>query len=264
MDQHEYDGPRVGDVVRTADGTAGRIVGASGVWSPGVAIPDGQDVYVSTADDLVCVPVSDVAGFPAIDETDSDHPDNYRVTFLGPDPDRGSIENGGCNACRRPFDGSGAAAAVLVVRDHWIRFCTVCTDRLRDAVASYDGRPAAPDPDPAIETARDMGTEAGRAAGSWAIDGNTTAETARAILDGIADGDPEVLDRFGPPSPLSGEWAGDPTPRDVFDAVGLDPDDADRDDVLAAYEQGFSDGYWETVEADAVGIVATDDDGRAV
>lgn len=139
MDQHEYDGPRVGDVVRTADGTDGRIVGASGIWSPGEPLLEG-DVYVSTADDLICVPVSDVAGFPAIDETDSDHPDNFPLRLYGPDPDsRSLMERGGCNACRRPFDGSGDAVAVLVVRDHYTRFCGTCVARLADAVATFDG-----------------------------------------------------------------------------------------------------------------------------
>src|SRR5438105_8155019 len=32
----------------------------------------------------------------------------------------------------------------------------------------------------------------GRAAGSWVLDGNSTQETARRLLDGLADGDPEM------------------------------------------------------------------------
>ena len=85
------------------------------------------------------------------------------------------------------------------------------------------------------------GYAAGKAAGSWVIDGNTTYETAREILRMLDEGDPAVYDSL-PSSPLSGEWAGDPLPRDVLADVGVDEDDDGADDVLSAYEDGFSRG----------------------
>lgn len=53
------------------------------------------------------------------------------------------------------------------------------------------------------------------------------------------------------PSPLSGEWADAPTPRDVLRNLGDGQEfDAEKqpelaDEMLSAYERGFSDGYWD-------------------
>ena len=79
-----------------------------------------------------------------------------------------------------------------------------------------------------------LGRQAGHAAGTWAIDGNTSAETARAILQGYEDGDPAVMDMQ--PSPLSGEWAGE----SIQELFGKRPTDAQLDD----YESAYSDAYW--------------------
>ena len=86
--------------------------------------------------------------------------------------------------------------------------------------------------------AREMGADHGAAAGSWIIDGNTSEETARWWLQGIEDGDPLVMDQL-PSAPLSGEWAGDPTPSSVLAELELDDNDYAADDALSAYEDAF-------------------------
>jgi len=98
--------------------------------------------------------------------------------------------------------------------------------------------------------AAELGREAGHNAGTWVIDGNTTVETARKIPQGYEDGDPEVMDMQ--PSPLSGEWADDPTIQNVLDDIAseaevweIDPDS--EDDLLIVYENSYSDGYWHEV-----------------
>lgn len=95
--------------------------------------------------------------------------------------------------------------------------------------------------DELLERAEEAGYEHGVAAGSWVVDGRTSPEVARRLLDGVADGDPLVVDLL-PSSPLSGEWAGDPSPRDVLESFDLDEDDDLADEVLTAYEAGFSRG----------------------
>jgi hypothetical protein len=81
------------------------------------------------------------------------------------------------------------------------------------------------------------GYEAGKAAGSWVFDGNTSDETYARVLQGWDDGDPEVMDLQ--PSPLSGEWAGE-SPTEL---LGADYTDEDADE----YEAGFSAGFWDEV-----------------
>ena len=90
-----------------------------------------------------------------------------------------------------------------------------------------------------------LGIEHGHNAGIWVIDGNTSDETKRRIIDGIEDCDPEVMNMQ--PSPLSGEWGGDPSPRDILAELGTDEDDDAADDLLTEYESGFSQGYWAEV-----------------
>jgi len=94
---------------------------------------------------------------------------------------------------------------------------------------------------------RELGTIAGQNDGSWAVDGNTSAETAQAIIRGYEDGDPEVMDMM--PSPLSGEFADGPFLPDIFEQVTGDRDyqGDDASDLLDAYEMAYSDAYWTTV-----------------
>lgn len=104
------------------------------------------------------------------------------------------------------------------------------------------------------EDARTRGAEDGRAAGSWVIDGNTSDQTTRAILQGIEDGDPAVLDAF-PSAPLSGEFADGLLPRDVLGWYGMTEDDDAADAILTAYEDGFSSGVVEEVERSARAVL---------
>lgn len=113
---------------------------------------------------------------------------------------------------------------------------------------------AGPSAEAAIGAADSAGYEAGTAAGSWVIDGNTTEETARHLLEGIEDGDPAVLDSL-PSSPLSGEWADAPLPRDVLENVGMAEDDPATDDVLTSYEDGFARGVTDEVTRSARAIL---------
>jgi hypothetical protein len=110
-----------------------------------------------------------------------------------------------------------------------------------------------------LEDARKLGAEHGRAAGSWVIDGNTSRETARAILDGWEDCDPQIMDMM--PAPLSGEWADSMTPArllyELTDGVGeyVHTDDELHDAACAAYEESFEDAYWLEVRASAESVV---------
>lgn len=105
--------------------------------------------------------------------------------------------------------------------------------------------------DELVALASELGADAGRAAASWATDGNTTPATYRRILQGIEDGDPEVLDAYRVPD-LSGEYAGDPTPRTLADELGIDPASDDWADLEAdlcdAWIDGASVGFWDELE----------------
>ena len=103
------------------------------------------------------------------------------------------------------------------------------------------------------EDAERRGYEAGCAAGSWVLDGNSDPEGARRILRGIEEGDPAIVDAL-PSAPLSGEWADSLLPRDVLAWYDLTEDDDGADDVLNAYEQGYSSGAVDTVEREAESI----------
>jgi hypothetical protein len=99
------------------------------------------------------------------------------------------------------------------------------------------------------------GREAGKAAGSWVIDGNTSQEAAQRLLEGILDGDPAVMDLL-PANPLSGEWADDPTPSSLLAEYDLTEDDDLASEVLDAYETGYSDGVMDEVTRTAQVVLA--------
>lgn len=96
-----------------------------------------------------------------------------------------------------------------------------------------------------------LGEENGRAAGSWAVDGNTSDETKRALLAGIADGDPEVLDSMPRPSDVDGATG-------ILTDLGLHPEGSDTDlsPVLEAYENAYDMAYWSEVERACAGVEA--------
>lgn len=93
--------------------------------------------------------------------------------------------------------------------------------------------------------AAEMGYDAGKAAGSWVIDGNTSVEQCRAILKGYEKGDPKIM--YMEPSPLSGEWANSTTPNSIAADFKVDPESGEAADLFDAYEEAFSRGYWDEV-----------------
>ena len=111
----------------------------------------------------------------------------------------------------------------------------------------------------AFAAAEVLGTEQGRNAGSWVTDGNTSEGTYRRLLEGIHSGDPEIMDAL-PSSPLSGEWADDPTPASVLAELSMDEDDDAASDVLDAYEQAFADAVVAEVERACLAVVPTVED----
>jgi len=106
---------------------------------------------------------------------------------------------------------------------------------------------------------RKIAGEHGRAAASWAFDGNTDRATYEAARKGIDAGDPAVMDSFRVPD-LGGEYAGDFTDRDLAGELGIDlPDLADESEsALAAWDSmtkvsetylfAVSDAYWAEIE----------------
>jgi hypothetical protein len=76
--------------------------------------------------------------------------------------------------------------------------------------------------DQLTDRATAIATTHGTSAAGWVFDGNTPDETYRRVLQGITDGDPEVLDAYRVPD-LSGEYASDCTETGLADELGLDP-----------------------------------------
>jgi hypothetical protein len=64
-------------------------------------------------------------------------------------------------------------------------------------------------------------------------------ETARRILAGIDEGDPEILDAFPAPR-LGGEFADDPTWSDVLGEESCEDSDDGRPELLGVYEYAFA------------------------
>lgn len=89
--------------------------------------------------------------------------------------------------------------------------------------------------------AYNAGYEAGQAAGSWVLDGNSSREDAERILSGYEESDPTVMEMC--PSPLSGEWADYSVPE-LSERTGIDLEDEDN---AQDYEDGYSAGYWDEV-----------------
>ena len=133
-------------------------------------------------------------------------------------------------------------------RNHWPH--DACSDTVADP---YDR---------AIAYAADRGTEDGKSAASWYFDGNTDRATYARVLQGIEDGDPEVLDDLPAPD-LSGQWADTLTGPEIVQsailAAGLgDDEETDSslpdwfDAICSAYEDAFA-----TAATDEIIRVAT-------
>lgn len=111
-----------------------------------------------------------------------------------------------------------------------------------------------------LQALHEAGQRAGRNAADWwaqdTVGGRATGDTAgqaRAVLAGIDDGDPAVLDAL-PVCDLSGQWANTPTEADLYahavppDAPGWDDlDTPRRDEAIEAYRDGFDTAAGERV-----------------
>jgi hypothetical protein len=82
----------------------------------------------------------------------------------------------------------------------------------------------------------ELGRSAGRRAASWVFDGNTTERTYAAVLRGIEDGDPVILDRYALRLPA---------PEGITD-------ESERQ----AWEEAAQQGYWDAVEDEARRMLA--------
>lgn len=82
------------------------------------------------------------------------------------------------------------------------------------------------------ERAATVGAEHGTAAAQWV---NVDGLNAQWYVRGLADGDPAVLDSL-PTVPMTGEWADDYGPADLYrDLEVTADDDGDDPDLVNAY-----------------------------
>jgi hypothetical protein len=145
------------------------------------------------------------------------------------------------------FLSSGKGSKEYVIESLYLLTCLDCgqqrivVDTDIDADAMFEAEQN--------DKARKFGMETGRAAGSWVIDGNTTVERCGRIIDGFNEVDPAIMELE--PSPLSGEHSGELTPLDVLQHCGADGDLEEYQDLIDSFEDGFSEGFWDTVIAAA-------------
>jgi hypothetical protein len=99
--------------------------------------------------------------------------------------------------------------------------------------------------------------ENGKAAASWVFDGNTDKDTYRKVLQGIDDGDPEVMDGLYP-----GSLRGGYTDRDILADAKWVPHDGTslRDELIEQYDREIVDAFWNEVERQAVEQLKEDPD----
>lgn len=108
--------------------------------------------------------------------------------------------------------------------------------------------------DQLLAEAAKLGTEAGVNAAAWweqdAIGGRATRgerETAECTLKGLENGDPETIDSLPFPN-LSGEWADEQVPEDIYRELGVQPEPEDEQDICEAWETAASDAVVSEVE----------------
>jgi hypothetical protein len=103
--------------------------------------------------------------------------------------------------------------------------------------------------------AREMGRQAGIAAASWVIDGNTSQEHIQRMVKMLDDGDPEFYDWINPPN-LSGEWADDPTPGTLaYEITDLDSDYPGFDQIVDAIADAWEAGVEEVFDVECERIL---------
>lgn len=110
----------------------------------------------------------------------------------------------------------------------------------------------------ALAKARKLGRQKGGACadtqylpGGGCDTARDAAGRARALLAAYDDGDPAVDETFQLPDWLSGEWADEPTPADIAEQCGIDPDrDTDgtvEQEIADAYVQAADTAYREII-----------------
>ena len=101
------------------------------------------------------------------------------------------------------------------------------------------------------QEARAWGEHAATNAASWVVDGNTSDEHIRRVLQLLEDGDPRVDDYLPRYPDLSGQHADDYTPLTLArDILGIDDPSAEDIDTLAdAWEDGVSETFYATCES---------------
>jgi len=90
-----------------------------------------------------------------------------------------------------------------------------------------------------------LGRDAGRAAACWMFDGNTPEDAYRAVLRGIDDGDPAILDAHPAPG-LSAD--GGYSQADLADDLGLDSEDQLPPGAVPAYLDAADQTFWDETE----------------
>jgi hypothetical protein len=103
---------------------------------------------------------------------------------------------------------------------------------------------------PAEHEAYELGVQHAKAAASWCVDGNTSAEHVARMVEMFDAGDPQLWDYLPVMPNLSGEYADDLTPRSLAASItgagwdgyvnGVAPD---TDALADAYEAGVSDTF---------------------
>jgi hypothetical protein len=122
--------------------------------------------------------------------------------------------------------------------------------------------------DNAIETAIKQAEQLGKCHGQNAAEhvaqhawgGRHTGDSkaaAREFLRQLEDGDPVLWDAYEAPN-LSGQYAGDMTPRELIAEV-YDGDEMlaeeDGDEICAAYQEEAASGFWGRLEESAAAVL---------
>ena len=93
--------------------------------------------------------------------------------------------------------------------------------------------------------AESLGRDAGKTAASRVFDGNTPEDAYRAVLGGIEDGDPAILDAYEAPGLSGGDGY---TQADLARDLGLDGEDQLPPDAVTAYLDAAAETFWRETE----------------
>jgi hypothetical protein len=93
--------------------------------------------------------------------------------------------------------------------------------------------------------AASLGRDAGKAAASWMFDGNTPEDAYLAVLRGIDDGDPAILDAHPVPGLSAG---GGYSQADLARHLGLDDEDQLPPGAVTAYLDAADQTFWDETE----------------